>query len=314
MSSKRFSRKTIKKKNRMITAVSALLMLIAAAVIVLQYNGANEKGGRAEKNIQPNAQLVPVDGEAMVTFIDVGQGDSTLVQSAGHVMLIDTGDRDDKDVLKKYLRSCSIEKIDYLVLTHPHADHIGEAAEIIREFDVEKVIAPDIPENLIPTTAVFEDLLDAMDEKGMKFTRAENDSFELGEMQVEEFVPIGNYSDLNDHSVVLRLKYGKNSFLVTGDCSEDEEYELLDRGGSVSADVLKVGHHGSKTSTTQAWLESVDPEYAVISCGANNRYGHPADETVERIEDFGAKLYITAEDGSVTFISDGKKLTASCTK
>lgn len=282
--------------------IKAVLVLMAAlAIFVLEKTGVLQTAA-GDKPAAENA-------DAEVDFIDVGQGDSTLVCSDGKYMLIDTGDRDGENTLINHLKERGVKKLDYLVLTHPHADHIGEAAEIVEGFKIGKIIMPRVPDDLTPTSSVYEDLLDAAAGKGLKIRAARNESFELGEISVQTYAAEGEYSNLNDYSVVLRLTHGENSFLITGDCEKQEESELLERGCDVSADVLKVGHHGSDTSSTSQWLKEVGAQYAVISCGADNKYGHPDEETYSRICKYVKNVYVTAEDGSLAFESDGKGLT-----
>lgn len=282
--------------------IKAVLVLMAAlAIFVLEKTGVLQTAA-GDKPAAENA-------DAEVDFIDVGQGDSTLVCSDGKYMLIDTGDRDGENTLINHLKERGVKKLDYLVLTHPHADHIGEAAEIVEGFKIGKIIMPRVPDDLTPTSSVYEDLLDAAAGKGLKIRAARNESFELGEISVQTYAAEGEYSNLNDYSVVLRLTHGENSFLITGDCEKQEESELLERGCDVSADVLKVGHHGSDTSSTSQWLKEVGAQYAVISCGADNKYGHPDEETYSRISKYVKNVYVTAEDGSLAFESDGKGLT-----
>lgn len=282
--------------------IKAVLVLMAAlAIFVLEKTGVLQTAA-GDKPAAENA-------DAEVDFIDVGQGDSTLVCSDGKYMLIDTGDRDGENTLINHLKERGVKKLDYLVLTHPHADHIGEAAEIVEGFKIGKIIMPRVPDDLTPTSSVYEDLLDAAAAKGLKIRAARNESFELGEISVQTYAAEGEYSNLNDYSVVLRLTHGENSFLITGDCEKQEESELLERGCDVSADVLKVGHHGSDTSSTSQWLKEVGAQYAVISCGADNKYGHPDEETYSRICKYVKNVYVTAEDGSLAFESDGKGLT-----
>ncbi len=282
--------------------IKAVLVLMAAlAIFVLEKTGVLQTAA-GDKPAAENA-------DAEVDFIDVGQGDSTLVCSDGKYMLIDTGDRDVENTLINHLKERGVKKLDYLVLTHPHADHIGEAAEIVEGFNIGKIIMPRVPDDLTPTSSVYEDLLDAAANKGLKIRAARNESFELGEISVQTYAAEGAYSNLNDYSVVLRLTHGENSFLITGDCEKQEESELLERGCDVSADVLKVGHHGSDTSSTSQWLKEVGAQYAVISCGADNKYGHPDEETYSRICKYVKNVYVTAEDGSLAFESDGKGLT-----
>lgn len=254
------------------------------------------------------------DADTTVTFVDVGQGDAALVQSDGHFMLIDTGDRDSDNTLIEYMQEQGVEKLDYLILTHPHADHIGEAAEIVEQFEIGKIIAPNVPDDLVPTSATYENLLDAMDEKGLKFRAARDETFTLGECEIDTYAAEGDYSNVNNYSVLVKIIHGENSFLITGDCEVQEEKEYLSRGIDLSADVLKAAHHGSDTSSSEEWLSEVSPQYTVISCGIDNRYGHPDDETYSRICSVCPNVYVTANDGTVIFESDGSGISAAAEK
>ena len=260
-------------------------------------------------NIGAEEGFTDVNGtSAFAEFIDVGQGDCTLIGSEGHYMLIDTGDRDADDTVIKRLNAEGIVSLDYLILTHPHADHIGEAADIIEQFYVGEVIMPEVPEELVPTSSVYEGLLDAAEARGIGFHKAADEHFTLGGCVFDTFAPRGEYDDLNDYSVIVRVTHGKNRFLITGDCEQAEEKEFLMRGAPLSADVLKAGHHGSSSSSGAEFLAAVSPTYTVISCGRDNDYGHPHEEALTRIRKFSPRVYITAEVGSVRFDSDGEEL------
>lgn len=253
-----------------------------------------------------------------IHFVDVGQGDCTVVICGGQVMVIDSGDRDDSNRAIGYLRSLGIRDIDYLIATHPHADHIGEMAEIINGFNVKKFIMPRSPDELIPTTRSYEEMLDALSAKGMKITAASDTSFSFGEHEEcrADLITshLENADDLNNYSVLVRLTHGDNSFLVTGDCEKEEEADILSRGTDLRAKVLRAGHHGSSTSSTAEFLDAVDPKYAVISCGLHNDYGHPNKTTVNRLAKYADKIYVTAEVGSVVFTSDGEGLSIETRK
>ncbi|WP_295210390.1 ComEC/Rec2 family competence protein [Ruminococcus sp.] len=249
-----------------------------------------------------------------VHFVDVGQGDSTLVISQGEAMLIDSGDKDDNNTIEKYLEKQGVTEIKYLIATHPHADHIGEMSEIIDQFDVDKFIMPKVPKEQTPTTAVYEKMLKSAKKKGLKITPAKAMEFELGSCKVELFTPSGTYDNLNDYSTLVKITDGDNSFLITGDCETPEEKDILKQGYDISAKVLKAGHHGSSTSSSADFLNVVMPRYAVISCAKENKYGHPHEETVTRLKKYASHLYITADNGTVVFRSDGEGLSVSVEK
>lgn len=301
--------KAIEKAQLKVLAHRLLAIVIAAAVTAII--------GIAGKTAQDKGYFEEDDGvlpdfsgeyDTYVRFIDVGQGDSALICSDGHYMLIDTGDRDSSNDVINLLDSEGVKRLDYLVLSHPHSDHIGEAAEIIEHFGIDCIIVPEVPDDLIPTSVTYEKLLDAMDVKGYKFHVAKEETFELGTCSFDTWAAQGDYSNINNYSVVVKLNHGENSFLFCGDGEEEEEDELLASGMDIQADVLKAPHHGSDTSSTSNFLSAVKPKYTVISCGVDNSYGHPDEETLRRIMKYSPYVYVTATDGGVTFESDGKNL------
>lgn len=249
-----------------------------------------------------------------VHFIDVGQGDSTLVISQGEAMLIDSGDKDDSNKIEKYLEKQGVTELKYLIATHPHADHIGEMSEIIDQFQVDKFIMPKVKADMTPTTTIYEKMLKSIKAKGLKITQAKPMKFELGSCKVELFTPKKDYDNLNDYSTLVKITDGDNSFLITGDCETAEEKDILSQGYDVSAKVLKAGHHGSSTSSGVDFLNKVMPRYAVISCGKGNKYGHPHEETVTRLKKYASHLYVTADVGTIVFSSDGEGLSVSAEK
>lgn len=250
-----------------------------------------------------------------VHFIDVGQGDCTLIMSEGEVMVIDSGDRDSSDRVVDHLQEQGVSRINYLIATHPHADHIGEMAEIVNGFEVENIIMPRIPDKYVPTSKTYEDMLLAIKAKGLKVTPAADSEFDLGCCKVQTYAsPMDSSENMNDHSVVVKVVNGQNSFLFMGDCEIGEEKKLLEKGCDLRAKVLKAGHHGSYTSSSAELLDAVDPNYAVISCGKDNSYGHPNDDTVRRLSKYANEIYITARDGDIVFISDGEGLSVKCSE
>ena len=249
-----------------------------------------------------------------VHFIDVGQGDSTLVISQGEAMLIDSGDKDDSNKIEKYLEKQGVTELKYLIATHPHADHIGEMSEIIDQFQVDKFIMPKVKADMTPTTTIYEKMLKSIKAKGLKITQAKPMEFELGNCKVELFTPKKDHDDLNNYSTLVKITDGENSFLITGDCETAEEKDILSQGYDVSAKVLKAGHHGSSTSSGVDFLNKVMPRYAVISCGKGNKYGHPHEETVTRLKKYASHLYVTADVGTIVFSSDGEGLSVSAEK
>lgn len=258
---------------------------------------------------QGNRPVTPADGNIAVHFIDVGQGDATLIISHdGTTMLIDTGTSESRSSLPAYIRDYNITTIDYLVLTHPHADHIGSAVAVLEAFDVKQVLMPDAT----ATTVTFEKLLLAIEEEGCGITTpGPKDTFTLGDAVVTVLGPVRSYTDLNAVSIVLRLDYGSTSFLFTGDAEAESEADMLDffAEGEFRADVWKLGHHGSSTSSSEAFSNAVSAKYAVVSCGKDNEYGHPHAEILADMTKRGIALYRTDLDGTILLASDGEKIT-----
>lgn len=308
-SSKKSRKLSFRQRFRLIILV--LLLFCAGVMCLLHYTGILSVQDIMVKLGLADRPATRADLE--VHIIDVGQGDSILVASQGKVMLIDSGERDDSNAVEAYLLRHGIHHIDRLIATHPHSDHIGEMAEVIYTFDVDKFMMPVIPDAYVPTSKCYEDMLNALDVRKVEVMAPEDTSFELGCCQVQVYTSgIDGSENLNNYSLIVRVTHGKNSFLFTGDCENDEEKALLKKGVDLSAKVLKAGHHGSSTSSSAEFLDAVDPSYSVISCGKVNDFGHPHEETVRRIAKYARQTYITARDGSVVFISDGDGLSVEC--
>lgn len=252
-------------------------------------------------------------GTLEVYFFDVGQGDSELIRlPGGENILIDAGTSSTEDELVGELRSLGAETLDLVVATHPHADHIGGMAAVIDAFDVRQVVMPRVSESDTPTTKTYENLLQSIADKGLTITPAEpgDELLSSGGAVLTVLAPNGeDYGDLNNYSVVLRLTYGEDSFLFTGDAEEASEEEMLSLDWPLTATVLKCGHHGSETSTSPAFLDAVSPQYAVISCGVDNDYGHPDAVTLEKLEAAGAEVFRTDLQGTILASTEGSGVT-----
>ena len=259
-----------------------------------------------ESTTSPTKAPGKVSGKLTVHFVDVGQGDCILLVSDNQTMLIDAGNNKDGSEVVKYIKSQGIEKLDYVIGTHPDADHIGGLDNVINAFDIGKVYMPKKQHN----TKTFEDVLVAIKNKGLKVTSPKvGDTLTLGNAVVTFLGPVSSYEDNNNNSIVVKVEHGENSFLMTGDASLDAEVDLLKNKEALQADVLKVGHHGSHSSTSKKFLEAVKPTYAVISCGVDNSYGHPHKETMNYLNDAGIIIYRTDQDQTICMISDGNELT-----
>lgn len=326
------NQKFIKKARAVLSGVFALWFLIMASgcsnnrsIQTSSSNNAtvskidNSKGNEAEKtpaaDVKENNDNKPVvsessnssssvNGQLKVHFINVGQADSILVQQGNSSMLIDAGNNGDAQTIMNYLDSQGVKALDVVVGTHAHEDHIGSMDYIINSFKVGKIYFP----KQTSTTKTFQDFISAVRSKGLQLTTpVVGSSFKIGDATATILAPNGSsYEDANDYSIVIKLTYGSTSFLLTGDAEEVSESQMLSNGLDLSATVLKVGHHGSRTSTSQTFLDKVSPKYAVISVGKGNSYGHPTQETLNRLKNKGVVVYRTDENGTVVATSDGK--------
>lgn len=287
-------RKRIKKAVLFVFLSVLLLSVIAAAVILFS----------AFKR-----EDLPPDNEVLsVRFFDVGQGDSILLRSPeGKYMLIDTGTNSGEKKLISDLEKCGVKTLEYLVLTHPHEDHIGGADKVLEKFKVKTLLSPDVGAD----TEAFRNLLAAIEKSdcadiqppvGREYTFFEDCTFTvLGPADTDE--------TLNNCSLVLRLTYKDTAFLFMGDAEKEEETAILSRfKDDLSADVLKVGHHGSSTASSDSFLDAAKPSVAVISCGKGNDYGHPHQSTLRRLKDRNVKICRTDLSGTVKIVSDGEKI------
>ena len=244
-----------------------------------------------------------------VEFLDVGQADSILIRVNGSTMLIDAGTNSGASELVKELKAKNISKFDVVIGTHPHEDHIGGLDAVIKEFEVGSIYMPRVSS----TTKTFSDVLIAIQDKGFNVTTpVDGTSFLLGNAQCTLLAPISEkYTDTNNHSIVIRLVYGNTSFIFMGDAETISEEEMLTKNYTLDSDVIKVGHHGSKSSTSDEFLQAVSPRYAVISVSEDNEYGHPEKEILEKLNAAGINIYRTDLQGDVTFISSGTDITVS---
>ena len=236
------------------------------------------------------------DSSDAVRFVDIGQGDCTLVQSDGAVMLIDTGDASHAISLCNYIRSLGFERIDRVIITHPHADHLGGLATLCKRIQVDSVYITSVP----PTESKDLETLDGFKESysGEIVSLAEMDDFRFGGFEVKTVFFDEDAADENDRSAVISLGFGEYDFLITGDISGN------DVNINHPTNVLKIAHHGSETGTSAELLSAVKPDYAIISVGADNSYDHPSDEVISRLKESGAKIYRTDCNGTVSFLLD----------
>lgn len=242
-----------------------------------------------------------------IHYIDVGQGDSELIQFNGKNILIDAGPNSNTDRLISYLNKQNIKKLDIVVASHPDEDHIGGMARVINQFTIGEFWAPKRTNN----TKTFENMINSLKSKNLKINTAKSGltlSFDKA-ITVDIIAPNNdNYDSNNNYSIVIKLTYGNNSFLFVGDAEKISEKEILDKKYNISSDVLKIGHHGSRTSSSKEFLDKVNPKIAVISCGKNNDYGHPNKETLTELTKRKFQIYRTDIDGTIILLSDGKTI------
>lgn len=242
-----------------------------------------------------------------ISYIDVGQGDSTLIQINDKNILIDAGPNDSIDKLMSYLSKQNIKKFDYIIATHPDEDHIGGMSSVIKKYNIGKFYAP----KKLSNTRTFENMIKALSSKNLKINQGQQGiNLDLGKNVVCEMLAPNNtkYENTNNYSIVLKITYGNTKFLFTGDAEKISEQEMLSKDLDLSADVLKIGHHGSSSSTSEEFLDKVNPKIAVISCGKDNKYGHPHKQTLAKLKNKKIKIYRTDVDGSIVLTSDGKSI------
>lgn len=244
-----------------------------------------------------------------IHFIDVGQGDAILLKCGGQAMLIDAGGNDKGTLVQNYIQKQDIQKLDYVISTHPDSDHCGGLDVVLYKFDCGTIIMPEYTK----ATNTCRDVIDTLKAKGYSPTLpAAGTSYPFGGASFTILAPLQTADEANNNSVAIMLEHGEKRFLFTGDAEAEEENDIISSGLLADCDVYKAGHHGSRSSSSAALLDAVTPEYCVISCGENNSYGHPHAETLNNLRIRGIKVFRTDEQGSIVCTSDGKSLAWSC--
>lgn len=262
----------------------------------------NESGGTKK----PESGTASVGESFAVHFIDVGQGDAALILCDGKSMLIDGGDKSASSTVYTYLKKQGLTYLDYVVCTHPDADHVGGLSGALEQAQAGTVYCP--VDNY--DSKAFQNFKTRVEAQGKKLIRPAVDTvFSLGSATVTVLAPRADYTDTNESSIVLRVVYGSTSFLFTGDAEHESESAMCEAGVTLKSTVLKVGHHGSDTSTSIRFLGEVMPQYAVISCGKDNKYGHPTEQTLSRLRQAGVTVYRTDLQGDIICESDGTQVT-----
>ncbi len=243
--------------------------------------------------------------ELEVHFLNVGQGDATLLKCGDSVMLIDTSTDDKGTAIQNYLKKQGVTKLEYLLLTHPDADHIGSADVIITKFEIDNVFMSDFTKD----NKTYNRMIEALEYKNLKWeTPRVGNEYTLGDATFKVIGPVDKYDNPNDSSIAIILTHGNNTFLFTGDAEEDAEQDLIDGGYLTDIDVYHVGHHGSRSSSSGSFMDIILPEYAVISCAEDNSYGHPHAQTLNTLRGMGVSVYRTDEQGTIVVLSDGDDL------
>lgn len=267
------------------------------------------QNSQQEEISQPKQNQEEVTGEMFVHMIDVGQADSFLFVQGENTMLIDCGTRGEGDDVVSYLQELGIEKIDVLVGSHPHDDHMGGMKKVIDAFEVSQIYVSDVS-NCEITSNWYATLWETIMEENLPHQTLKNgDHFNVGQMQVELLAPIAYQgSNINNYSLVMKVSFGQTDILMTGDAETEIEEEILALGEDLDVEVLKMGHHGSDTSSSEAFMQATSPEYVLISAGIANKYHHPCETTMQYLEDNQIPVYRTDESGTVIMETDGKTI------
>lgn len=268
----------------------------------------------AEKNPLtelPEETDVPQGSELTIYFMDVGQADAALLCCDGEFILIDGGNTADSSFVYSFLKQHNADHLKYIICTHPHEDHVGGLAGALNYATVEHALCSSQSYD----SKAFESFVKYLDDQNIPLERpVVGDTFYFGSASATVLGPARTAEDINNESIVLYIRHGKNTFLFTGDAEREEEQDILDAWDNISADVLKVGHHGSEYSTTYPFLRAVAPQYAVISVGADNTYGHPTEATLSRLRDADVTVYRTDKQGTIVCVSDGTSVSFSSEK
>ena len=321
---KKRRRKRIKKSTKIIISLILVIASVVAGLIV--YDEGGFSGGGSSKGDSTNLGSDDSSGEGdpiKVYFIDVGQADCTVIVSKKGNMIIDAGSNSAQKDMKSYIDKLGIEEFEYAIFTHPHEDHIGGAEVILDNYKINNVIIPDYEAK----TKVYLTMLDSIEKCGAEveiIEEGENFEFSIGELKAQILAPIKFDDNPNNASIVTRIDYGETSLMVTGDAEgekkDDPEKLMLQKYKNnlsiLDCDIYKMGHHGSRTSSSQEFLDALSPQIAIISCGLDNDYGHPHEEVISRLEEGNIEYYRTDELGTIilTVYKNGYKIKGTNTK
>ncbi len=298
-----------KKSTKTIKFIIGIIVIVVVTIAGLKTGELSLPGLSGES---ADADILSDDeSDFAVHFVDVGQGDCILIESGEMNMLIDAGENGEEEAVLAYLNEQEINEFEYIIATHPHSDHIGGMYEVISEYPVNNVIMPRLTKENTPTTVTYEKMLKAVKASGARVIAAvPGNVYSLGEAEFQVLAPFEQDENMNNMSVVVKLTYQGRSFLLAGDAETEIEKQMLSADYDLTADVLKLSHHGSSTSNSKAFLQAVNPDYAVISCGEGNSYGHPHRETMDTVYDMGLSVYRTDEDGDIVFTVKNNQIKA----
>lgn len=300
-----------KGKSKISAILLVIVIIIAGIVTYFQSNTPEEDESSvtttnwaealASAGLLPNGTTQSDSSNGLcVDFVDVGQGDCTFISCEGKNMLIDCGEAESYQTVKSYLKNKGVNKLDIVVATHPHSDHIGGMYMLIEDFEIGTFIMPKIPKSITPTTKTYQKMISALSEKSITPDYAQTGkNYYLSDSEIKILGPVKNYDDLNNMSVVLMLEYGKSKFLFTGDAESEAEKDIISNSDDLKCDVLKLGHHGSKTSSSDEFLKAASPKTVVISVGENNEYSHPHSQTMKKLYKLDVTIFRTDKDSTV---------------
>mgnify|MGYP003304875800 FL=1 len=311
MAKRKYTKKQITRTVAIAFAALCLLIELIGYIPGVSFNGWSDISA-ALGMTQPS---VTAEGELEVHFIDVGNADCIFIRQQDKTLLIDAGESTTYDRVKNYLMDYGVTTLDIVVATHPHADHIGGMPSVLEDFEVGQFIMSFMPDSATPTTKGYLRMLELLDEKNVTICEAKvGDVYELGTARLQILGPIEETTDKNNMSVITRLTFGDRAFLFTGDAESGVEKDLVENGYDLTADVMKLGHHGSKTSNSSRLLSAVSPQCVVATCGKDNDYGHPSLEVLRRLEAMDITLYRADVSGHIVITSDGEKFTVRTEK
>lgn len=287
--------------------IIALAVLVCAVLLIQVYVTKNWSWNEVYRfvGLEVNDEQL-LSGEVSIAFLDVGQGDCAVLRAGKSVVLIDAGDWTAEDKILRFLDRNGIDTIDYAVASHPHADHIGGLRAVLRHCNVKQVLFTNHSTELTPNNSTYIDLLNYLIDHEIPTRTVADDEVIALDRGALTVLLAGNFSDLNNCSIIMRYDFEQTSFLFTGDAEWEAEAYLLEQGADLHCNVLKAGHHGSSTSSYEALLEAAHPEYIIASCGVDNAYGHPHREFLDRVAQTGATLVRTDTMGTAVFTTDGK--------